>query len=129
MPSTFGGIREGYEAGRVGVFVAPTLNGIRSGNDAQVAGSANSTTSGPHGKTGPSPIRGQVQQAHNQLNGKTQGAIGDFDAKAQIVKTPDGTLKSKKSLFVQTGKQAAGDADLTLNAAKDAVKNLLGRNQ
>ncbi len=46
-----------------------------------------------------------------------------------FVKTPDGTLKSKKSLSFQTGKQVAGDADLTLDSAKNAVKNLLKRDQ
>ena len=57
------------------------------------------------------------------------GAVGNFDAKAEIVDTPDGTLKSRKSLFVQSGKQVIGDADVTLDAAKDAVKNLLKRDK
>lgn len=129
MPSTFGGIRESYDSARGSMADAPAVDSVRDTNDRQVAGQPKSTAPGPARTAGSSPVRGEIQQAHKQLHGKTQGAVSNFDSKAQIVKAPDGTLKSKKSLFVQTGKQVAGDADLTLDAAKDAVKNLLKRDQ
>ena len=78
---------------------------------------------------GPSPIRTEIQSAHKRLQDQAASAAGSFDSKAQIVETPDGTLKSKKSLFTQTGKQVVGDADISLDAAKDAVKNVLKRNK
>jgi conjugal transfer mating pair stabilization protein TraG len=76
-------------------------------------------------KAGPSPVRAEIQRTHEHLQGQTADALGNFDAKAEIVKTPDGTLKSRKSLFVQTEKQVAGDAEVTLDAAKDAVQSVL----
>ena len=53
----------------------------------------------------------------------------DFDAKAEIVKAPDGTLASKKSLLKHTGKQVAEDGSATIDNAKDAVKDLLKRDK
>ena len=66
-----------------------------------------------------------MQAAHAHLQGRAGEAVSGFDAKAEIVKTPDGTLKSRKSLAVQTGKQVAADADVTLDAAKDAVQKVM----
>ena len=80
-------------------------------------------------QTGSSPIRSDIHGARERIRGQAAGAAGEFDAKAQIVETPDGTLKSRKSLFVQTEKQLASDADATLDAAKDAVKGILKRDK
>jgi hypothetical protein len=44
---------------------------------------------------------------------------------SEIVKTDDGTLASKKSLLVQSGKQVGKDAGATIENAKDVVKDLL----
>ena len=80
-------------------------------------------------QTGSSPIRSDIHGARERIQSLASGAAGEFDAKAQIVETRDGTLKSRKSLFMQTGKQVAGDADVTLDAAKDAVKDVLKLNK
>ena len=53
------------------------------------------------------------------------GGIFDFDAKAEIVKTDDGTLASRWSLLKQAGKQVGKDAGATVDNVKDAVKDLL----
>ena len=129
LPSSFGSVREAYDQGRAEGKFAPNLDTARQANDGRVAGQKTSATAGKTPTAGPSPVRAEIQRAHGHLQGQTTGAVGNFDAKAEIVKTPDGTLKSKKSLFVQTGKQVAGDADVTLDAAKDAVKNVLKRDK
>jgi conjugal transfer mating pair stabilization protein TraG len=54
-----------------------------------------------------------------------ESSRADFDAKAEIIKTDDGTLASKKSLLVQSGKQVDKDAAATLDNAKEVVKDLL----
>jgi len=129
LPSSFGNIRDAYDQGRTeGAFTSP-LDAARQGNDAHVAGHRASAPAIQPRNAGPSPVRAEIQRAHGHIQGQTTGAIGSFDAKAEIVKTPDGTLKSRKSLFVQTEKQVAGDADVTLEAAKDAVKSLLKRDK
>jgi len=129
LPSSFGSVREAYDRGRAEAAFAPNLDSDRQANDAHVAVQKTSATTGKTTNAGPSPVRAEIQQAHDHLQGQTTGAVGNFDAKAEFVNTPDGTLKSRKSLFVQTGKQVIGDADVTLDAAKDAVKNVLKRDK
>lgn len=131
LPSSFGGIRASYDQARAEGSFSPSLDGARQTNDAQVAGYSNINRGAAvkPGKSGAPPIRSDIQGARERIHGQAAGAVGGFDAKAQIVETPDRTLKSRKSLFVQTGKQVAGDADVTLDAAKDAVKDLLKRDK
>jgi conjugal transfer mating pair stabilization protein TraG len=129
LPSSFGSVRETYEQGRAEGSFAPNLDSDRQANDAKVTGRKTNVATGKTLHAGPSPVRAEIQRAHDHLQGQTAGASGKFDAKAEIIKTPDDTLKSRKSLFVQTGKQVIGDADVTLDAAKDAVKNVLKRDK
>ena len=129
LPSSFGNIRDAYDQGRVEGNFAPTLDAARQENDLRVAGQQTGGSPGQSRRVAPSPVRTEIQRAHGRLQGQAGGAIGTFGAKAEIVKTPDGTLKSSKSLFAQTGKQAIGDADVTLDAVKDAVKNVLKRDK
>ncbi len=125
LPASFGSVRETYEQGRADGAFAQSMDTARQANDGHVVGQKTSAPAGKSPNARPSPTRAEIQRAHGHLQDQTTGAISSFDAKAEIVKTPDGTLKSRKSLFVQTGKQVAGDADVTLDAAKDAVKNVL----
>jgi conjugal transfer mating pair stabilization protein TraG len=74
-----------------------------------------------------SKVRSDIQDAGTRIQGQTGGATRKFDARAEVVETPDGTLKSKKSLLMQTGKQVAADADASLDSAKDAVKGIINR--
>ena len=129
LPSSFGSVRETYELGRADSAFAPSMDTDRQTNDGRVAGQKTSAVPGKTPNPGPSPVRAEIQRAHGHLQGQTTGAVGNFDAKAEIIKTPDGTLKSRKSLFEQSGKQVIGDADVTLDAAKDAVKSLLKRDK
>jgi conjugal transfer mating pair stabilization protein TraG len=129
LPSSFGSIRESYEQGRAEGSFAPNLDSDRQANDAHVTGQKTNDATGKTLHAGPSPVRAEIQRAHGHLQGQTTGAVGNFDVKAKIVKTADGTFNSRKSLFVQTEKQVAGDADATLDAAKDAVKSLLKRDK
>jgi conjugal transfer mating pair stabilization protein TraG len=129
LPSSFNSIRDAYDQARAEGSLAPSLDTDRQANDTSVAGQKTSAAPRQTRNAGLSPVRAEIQRAHGHLQGQATGAVNSFDAKAEIVKTPDGTLKSRKSLFVQTEKQVAGDADVTLDAAKDAVKNLLKRDK
>ena len=129
LPASFGGIREKHEQARNDGTFAADLGKARQANDAQVTKHRTGVPAAQPQELGPSLIRSDIQSARERLKGQTAGAAGSFDSKAQLVETPDGTLKSKKSLFAQTGKQIVGDADVTLDAAKDAVKNVLRRDK
>jgi len=72
-----------------------------------------------------SPVREEVSQRAAQLHGETAAKRSEFDDKAEIVKTDDGTLASKKSLMLQSTKQVYRDGEATLDNAKDAVQDLL----
>ena len=129
LPASFGSMRELHDRVRNDGTFAPDFGNTQEVNDAQVARHRTGTPTVQPQEPGPSPIRSEIQGARERLQGQTAGAAGSFDSKAQLVGTPDGTLKSKKSLFAQTGKQVAGDADATLDAAKDAVKGVLKRDK
>jgi conjugal transfer mating pair stabilization protein TraG len=126
LPSSFGDIRERYDQSRAEPGLDTALEATHRGHDASVA---SRRAAGPADAT-PSPaskIRSDVQDAGTRIQGQTGSATGRFDAKAEIVETPNGSLKSKKSLLMQTGKQVAADADVSLDAAKDAVKSIINR--
>ena len=125
-PSSFGSIRERYDQSRAEPGLHASLEATHRRHDAKVtsrrAPASDDATLPPASK-----IRSDIQDAAARIQGQTGSATGRFDAKAEIVETPDGTLKSKKSLFMQTGKQVAEDADTSLDAAKDAVKGIINR--
>jgi conjugal transfer mating pair stabilization protein TraG len=68
--------------------------------------------------TGISPIREDVHASGNQIRSDAASRRADFDAKAEIIKTDDGTLASKKSLLVQSGKQVGRDTGATSTMQK-----------
>ncbi len=74
-----------------------------------------------------SEIRKDIQEQGMEIHKRTSSVNQECDSQAEIVKTPDGALASKKSLLKQTGKQVAEDAGATINNTKDIVKNLLNR--
>ena len=129
LPASFGNIRDTHEHARHEDAFARGLGAARKANDGRVAGYRSGMPMTQTQEQEPSPIRTEIQSAHKRLQGQAASAAESFDSKAQIVETPDGTLKSKKSLFTQAGKQVVGDADVSLDAAKDAVKNVLKRNK
>jgi len=129
LPTSFGGIRDAHEQVRRDSAFSPALSTTRQTNDGRVAGYPTGTPAIQTQEQGSSPIRTEIQNAHKRLQDQAASAAESFDSKAQLVETPDGTLKSKKSLFTQAGKQVVGDADVSLDAAKDAVRNVLKRNK
>jgi conjugal transfer mating pair stabilization protein TraG len=129
LPTSFGNIRDAHEQTRHEDSFAPALGTTRQTNDGRVAGYRTSNPTGQAQEQEPSPIRSEVQSAHKRLQGQTANAADSFNSKAQIIETSDGTLQSKKSLFAQSGKQVAGDADISLDTATDAVKGVLKRNK
>ena len=73
----------------------------------------------------PSPMRDEVQARGAQIRSGAESSSAGFDSKAEIVKTGDGTLATRKSLLKQSGKQVGKDAAASADNAKDIVTNLL----
>ena len=78
-------------------------------------------------QSAPSNARADIHAQGKELREQARSAGAEFDAKAEVINAPDGTLTSKKSLLKQTGRQVADDAGISLQDAKDAVKDLLKR--
>jgi conjugal transfer mating pair stabilization protein TraG len=72
-----------------------------------------------------SPVRAEVGKRAEELRADTAAKRTEFDAKAEIVRTDDGTLESRKSLMWQSAKQVYKDGEATVENTKDAVQNLL----
>ena len=70
-------------------------------------------------------MRSSVRDEGERIRASASGDQGAFDRKAQITRTPDGTLASERSLMVQTGKQVKEDAAPLIDDAKKAVKDAL----
>ena len=126
LPSSFSDIRGHYDQSRTEPGLNTSLEAAHRRHDARVASHRQAA---PAEATLPpaSKARAEIQDAGTRIQGHTGGATERFDAKAELVETPDGTLKSKRSLLIQTGKQVAADADALLDTAKDAVKGVIIR--
>lgn len=59
------------------------------------------------------------------MRSQTQADQADFNRRADLVDTDDGTLASNKSQVEQAAKQVSSDSRSTLNRAKDALKDFL----
>ena len=124
LPASFGDIREQHVHQQGDAALMPDIAGLHQSNREQTSRFGNVK---PSRGTAPtvSPIRDEIRTHGEQIRTAAESSRADFDAKAEIIKTDDGTLTSKKSLLVQSGKQVGKDAAATLDNAKEVVKDLL----
>ncbi|WP_298435658.1 conjugal transfer protein TraG N-terminal domain-containing protein [Ottowia sp.] len=128
LPTSFEGVRGLHQRQRSDPALSPNVQNAHRAN----AGATSRFGSDPSQPLArptdpPSPIRSEVQQRSEQIRDKTTSAAGAFDSKAEIVKTDDGTLASKKSLLGQSMKQVGKDATTTAQEVTDAAKDLFKR--
>ncbi|MCC7252863.1 conjugal transfer protein TraG N-terminal domain-containing protein, partial [Hyphomicrobium sp.] len=124
LPASFGDIRDQHMQLRGEAVLTPDIDGLHQSDRVQTS---------RFGKAAPTqgaaptlaPVREEIHTQGNQIRSHAESSRADFDSKAEIVKTDDGTLASKKSLLVQSGKQVGKDAAATIDNAKDVVKDLL----
>jgi conjugal transfer mating pair stabilization protein TraG len=124
LPASFGDIRDQHVHQRDDAALLPDIAGLHHSNREQTSRFGNAKPSQGIAPT-VSPIRDEVRTHGDQIRTGAESSRADFDAKAEIIKTDDGTLASKKSLLVQSGKQVGKDAAATLDNAKEVVKDLL----
>ncbi len=124
LPASFGDVREQHAQQRSDAALTPDIDGLHQSNRLQTSRFGNASPTHQAAST-VSPIRDEVRTSGNQIRSDAASSRAGFDTKAEIVKTDDGTLASKKSLLVQSGKQVGKDAGATIENAKDVVKDLL----
>ncbi len=124
LPASFGDIREQHVHQQGDAVLMPDIAGLHQSNREQTSRFGNIKLSQGTAPT-VSPIRDEIRTHGDQIRTGAESSRADFDAKAEIIKTDDGTLASKKSLLVQSGKQVGKDAAATLDNAKEVVKDLL----
>lgn len=124
LPASFGKIRDQHIQQRGNTTLTPDIIGQHQSDRDQISHFENTAPS--RGSTpATSPIREEVHARGNQIRSDAGSRRADFDSKAEIIKTDDGTLESKKSLLVQSGKQVGRDAGATFDNAKEVVSDLL----
>ena len=124
LPASFGNIRDQHVQQRGNTALTPDIIGQHQSNRDQISHFENTAPSRERTPAA-SPAREEVHARGNQIRSDAASRRADFDAKAEIIKTDDGTLASKKSLLVQSGKQVGRDAGATFDNAKEVVNDLL----
>lgn len=124
LPTSFGAIRERHVQQQDEAALTPDIDGLNRSNREQTSRFGNAA---PTHRTASSAstIRNEIRTHGNQIRSDGASSLAGFDAKAEIIKTDDGTLASNKSLLVQSGKQVGKDAEASVDNVKGVAKDLL----
>ena len=126
LPTSFGEVRELHQEQLRDTALTPDISAAHRAHLRATAGhGADPSRPLPQRTQPPSPVREEVRQRADQLRGDTTGRSNEFDRKAEIVKTDDGTLESKKSLLRRSTKQVYSDVEATLDNTKELVEKLI----
>lgn len=126
LPTSFEDIQAQHRQEKADTALKPELDDRHRSNDRQVSRFGKSARAGqPAPAPEPSSTRQEVQTRGTEIRATAIADQTGFDAKAEIVKTNDGTIASKKSLLKQSGKQVVKDAGATADNAMGVVKDLL----
>ncbi len=124
LPTSFGDLRDQHAKQLDDAALNPDIVGMDQANRERIARFGR-VASKPTTTPTASPVREEIRARGDQIRADAESNRSAFDDKAEIIKTDDGTLASKKSLLVQSGKQVGKDAGATLDNAKDVAKDLL----
>jgi conjugal transfer mating pair stabilization protein TraG len=127
LPASFLDLRERYEAlGRE----------IPSEKDAETRDAANRTAVQaahldsvriPMGDGPNTSVRRDVTDTGQDVRSRVSKARQAFDDRSEVTTAPDGTVSTKRSLMLQSGRQVVKDASATVAETKKAVRDLLKR--
>jgi conjugal transfer mating pair stabilization protein TraG len=128
LPTSFEDVQVQHRQEKADTALNPAIDDRHQSNDRQVSRFGKSARAGqpaPAPAPEPSSTRQEVQARGTEIRARSKADQTGFDAKAEIVKTDDGTLASKKSLLKQSGRQVVKDAGATADNAMGVVKDLL----
>ena len=124
LPTSFQDLREQWSASASDPALNPDLAARNAQNRGAVGRALGSDP--PTSPEQPRPsIRPEVGLGGAAIRERTDRSRRGFDAEAEVSRSADGTVSTKKSLLLQSGRQVAADAGATLHDAKDAVKEVL----
>jgi len=125
VPTAFGDVQGQHLTNTSDPALAPDLTGRHRANQGEVRRIDAAGPTAPAAPGTASSLRNSVREEGERIRASASGDQGAFDRKAQITRTPDGTLASERSLMIQTGKQVKEDAAPLIDDAKRAVKDAL----
>jgi len=122
LPSSFDDVRRHHELDSATPRLNPDLAASARGQSSRVSAFGSALPSTPESLP-PSATRSEVRERAVGLRRQAELSRDGFDAKAEIVQAPDGTLATKKSLMIQSARQVGKDASATIDVAKDVLKD------
>jgi conjugal transfer mating pair stabilization protein TraG len=126
LPASFDDLRRRHDQSRGSAPLGPDISSTDRGNSRRVSGFGRSTPKAEE-MPQPSAIRSEVERKGSEIRQGAESSQGGFEAEAQMVRSADGTLTTKKSLLMQSGRQVAADATESIDSAKDLAKDLIKR--
>jgi conjugal transfer mating pair stabilization protein TraG len=124
LPASFQDLRDQWAASASDPALNPDLAARNAQNRGAVARALGSDPPITSEQARPS-IRPEVGLGGAAIREQTDRSRRGFDAETEVSRSADGTVSTKKSLLLQSGRQVAADAGATLDEAKDAVKGVL----
>lgn len=125
LPNSFEGVRSTGEAIRTRPSLEPDVTGTLGANMRRVTEGGSSPSPFATFPTSDSSVRTELQRRQSELANQIEDDAQQFERRAQMRKTEDGTLASEKSLLEQAGKQVVEDGSASLERAQGALKDLL----
>jgi conjugal transfer mating pair stabilization protein TraG len=126
LPASFQDLRDQWAASASDPALNPDLAARNAQNRGAVARGLGSDPPIISEQVRPS-IRPEVGLGGAAIREQTDRSRRGFDAETEVSRSADGTVSTKKSLLLQSGRQVAADAGSTLDEAKDTVKGVLSR--
>jgi conjugal transfer mating pair stabilization protein TraG len=123
VPNSFESVKEKAQQDRGDPKLSPELNRVQQDNVQRVRQLDSALPVQQARPTAPA-LRSEVQQRGEEIRAGGASATSSFDNKAEVVQTENGTLKSNKSLTVQSMRQVGKDAMSTLENAGEVLDNL-----
>jgi len=124
LPASFQDLRDQWAASASDPALNPDLAARNAQNRGAVARALGSDPPITSEQARPS-IRPEVGLGGAAIREQTDRSRRGFDTETEVSRSADGTVSTKKSLLLQSGRQVAADAGATLDEAKDAVKGVL----
>ncbi len=124
LPASFGDIRPLYDRASADTNLDPDI-AVRARSNRGSVSAADVRPSLTTERPAATALRAEVQESGVDIRQQVRSDSAAVDARSDVVRAPDGTLQSRKSLLKQAGKQVASDASASLDNAGDLVKDLI----
>lgn len=125
VPTTFRDLQAQHRQNSGDPAVHPDITGRHLANQGEVREFEGPKPATSSGANTPSSLRSTVREEGERIRASTSADQDEFDRRARITRTPDGTLASERSLILQAGKQVKEDAAPLIEDATEVVKDAL----